>query len=172
MEDTMKMITLVSKEDEEYIYPIIYVTDFKWKGEPLSFLLHITIEDYVDSGEINKIGKIPLMDCDSTSLRVFIEFSKIFEEEDLVEFTAPLISNKLSDMGIHQRYVDFLEEVYDNIGIKQLMKIIEDMAYLQCSSLKHLIAAFIASKIKHMDEDQKKVFFGIKSEEACAGVGC
>ena len=159
----MEMITLVSREEEEYMYPVTYVTDLKWKEEPLSMLLYIMIEDYVDSGEIDEIGKIPLIDCDSTSLRVFIEFSKLFEEEKLIEFTAPVTSTILTDMGIHQRYVDFLDELYDNVGIKQLMKIMEDMRYIQCSSLKHLIAAFIASKISGLTEDQVKTFFEMES---------
>lgn len=171
-ENMMKMITLVSKEGEEYKYPISYVMNLKWKEEPLSFLIHSMIDDYVDAGEIEEIENIPLMDCCSTSLQVFIEFSKLFEDEDLVEFTAPLISNNLTDMGIHQRYVDFLDELFDNIGINQLMKIMEDMDYIQCFSLKHLIAAFIASKIKGLDEDQIKIFFEMKSDKACAGAGC
>jgi hypothetical protein len=182
--DIMEMITLVSKEGEEYNYPISYVINLEWKEDPLSLLIHSMVEDFVDSGEIEEIENIPLMDCSSTSLRIFIEFSKLFEEEDLIEFTAPLTSNKLTDIGIHQKYVDFLDELFDNVGIKQLMKIMKDMDYIQCFSLKHLIAAFIASKIKGLGAENTeekteeeflkltKIFFKMETEEACAGEGC
>lgn len=146
MED--KMLTLVSTEGDEYLYPIKFITDLKWKNEPLSFLLKITIEDYIESDTIDEIGKIPLIACDSASLEIFIEFSKIFEEIDLEEFRPPLISVKLTDLDINQRYIDILEELYKSGGTICLSKLLEAMEYIDSHPFKHLVAGFISSKFK------------------------
>jgi hypothetical protein len=165
--DIMEMITLVSKEGVEFQYPIIY-TEIIWKGYHLSELLNMIVEDM----DMDDPEPIPLLDCETGTLRVFIKFSELFHEHNLVEFEAPIISDNLTDMGIKQIYIDFLDDLLDEIGIKLLMRMCEEMSYMQCSSLKNLIGAFIASKIKTLDEDQIKIFLRIKTNVACAGAGC